>query len=93
MLGKSKKNREYVIEQSINSTLSVIQNDWKYIEPSNGQKINKQTNIELGNDPQPQLYNLFTDIGEQKNVAAENTEKVQALQQLLKSVREKGNSR
>jgi hypothetical protein len=47
-----------------------------------------QTNTELGNDPQPQLYNLAKDIGEKNNVAAANLEKVKELEVLLKSIKE-----
>ena len=41
----------------------MISDDWKYIEPGKGPAINQQTKIELGNNPQPQLYNLKKDSG------------------------------
>lgn len=87
LLGKSKKGRDYVIQQSINSTLSVVTEKWKYIEPSKGPKMNKNTNIELGNDPEPQLYNLAKDKGEKNNVAAKYPEQVENLSATLKNVR------
>ncbi|MFY7899645.1 MAG: sulfatase family protein [Chitinophagaceae bacterium] len=87
LLNKSNQPREYLVEQSLNSTLSLIVGDWKYIEPSKGPKINRDTNTELGNLPQPQLYNLATDIGETKNVAAENLDKVKEMQQLLEKIK------
>jgi hypothetical protein len=49
--------------------LSLVVGNWKYIEPSKGPKINKDTNTELGNDTRPQLYNLAGDPGETKNRA------------------------
>ena len=74
-LGKDTKGREYVMEYS--STVSVIEDDWKYIEPT------KQPNPKLiaaGNETglsnQPQLFNLKDDIGERNNIATEHPDKV-----------------
>jgi arylsulfatase A-like enzyme len=93
LLGSSAKGRNYLIEQSINSTLSFIQGDWKYIEPSNGQRLNKPTNMELGNDPQPQLYNLRNDISEQQNLASANADRVKAMKEMLSIIRDKSRTR
>ncbi|MBD2752553.1 sulfatase family protein [Spirosoma validum] len=93
LLGKTQQGRNYVIEQAIGGTLSIIKGNWKYIEPSDGPKLNKETNTELGNDPQPQLYDLKADQGEKKNVAEQNPQIVSELAILLKSVREKQQSR
>ncbi len=93
LLGKSKTNRTNLVEHALNGTLSLIKGDWKYIEPSKGPKIMKETNIESGYDPQPQLYDLKTDIGERKNIAAENTKQVTEMAELLKSIRDNGKSK
>lgn len=85
-LGKDKKGRDYLIEHA--GTFSIIKGDWKYIEPSQRAKKSIETNTELGNDPQPQLYHLAKDIGEKNNVAESNSEKVKELQMLLKQVKE-----
>lgn len=85
LLGKSGKNREYVIEQA--NALSIIKGNWKYIEPNNGQAINKQVNIELGNLSTPQLYNLQQDIGEKHNLAEKNPDIVKSLAALLQQVK------
>lgn len=85
-LGKDKKGRDYLIEHA--GTFSIIKGDWKYIEPSQRAKKSIETNTELGNDPQPQLYNLAKDIGEKINLAETNLEKVKELQGLLKEVKE-----
>jgi len=87
LLGKDKKGRDYLIEHAC--IFSIIKGDWKYIEPSNRAKKSIETNTELGNDPQPQLYNLAKDIGEKNNVAAANWEKVKELEGLLKGVKER----
>lgn len=83
------ESRAWVIEQSVNSTLSLIQGDWKYIEPSEGSKMDTDTNIELGNDYQPQLYNLKEDIHETRNRAIDFQEKVKSMSELLTTIRNK----
>ena len=85
LLGISKKGREYLIEQA--GTLSVLQGNWKYIEPSKGQKFNALTNTETGNDTNEQLYDLSKDFGEKNNVAPQNPQKLQELKALLQKVR------
>jgi len=87
LLGKSKKGRDWLVEQASSSKLSIIHGDWKYIEPGQGPKIQVNTNTETGNDPMPQLYNLKKDIGEKINVAADNAVIVNELTQLLNKAR------
>jgi arylsulfatase A-like enzyme len=84
LLGESKKGRPYVIEHA--GSLSVLQDGWKYIAPSKGPKMNKNTNTELGNDLNPQLYNLHDDAGEQHNLAGQEPERVKKLAALLSKV-------
>jgi len=88
LLGESTNDREFVIEHAANGTLSIIKDGWKYIEPHSGPKMNVNVNIELGNDPRPQLYNLINDIGERNNQADENPEKVAELSALLERIKE-----
>ncbi len=91
LVGESQTGRDHLVEQA--GTLSLIQGPWKYIEPSSGARFNKYTNTELGNDPQPQLYNLAADIGEKQNLADQYPEKVKQLAALLAKLREQGRSR
>lgn len=86
-LNKSGKSRSYVIEQSINNTLSIIVGKWKYIEPSNGSAINQNTNTELGNLKKPQLYDLKNDPGEKNNMAEKEIERTRQLKELLEKVK------
>lgn len=65
--GAEKKGREKLIKSS--GTFSLIKGDYKYILPSKGAKLNKLTNIELGNDLEEQLYDLKTDPQEKNNIA------------------------
>lgn len=87
LINRKPISREYLIEQSLNSTLSIIRDNWKYIEPSNGQAMNKNTNTELGNLKTPQLYNLNNDIGEKNNLADQYPDIVKELKELLEKVR------
>jgi arylsulfatase A-like enzyme len=66
-----------VIEHA--GALAIRDGRWKYIEPSKGPRMNVQTNTELANDPAAQLYDLETDLGETKNIAAEQPDRVQML--------------
>jgi arylsulfatase A-like enzyme len=90
LLGKSKEGRQILVLQNAQSTLSVIKNDWKYIEPSDRFEINTHTtpHIELGNHPLPQLYNLRDDISESKNVAELYPEKVRELSEILTGIKQ-----
>ena len=64
-----------------------VKGQWKYIEPSDGPAIEYWTKIELGNDKQPQLYNLSSDPAEKQNVADEYPEIVKQLSTLLEEVK------
>lgn len=87
LLGTSEKDRKFVVEQSLNNTLSIIDGKWKYIESSNGPKTNVKKRIELGNNPAPQLYNLDNDPGENQNLASTYPEITLKLAQKLEDVR------
>ena len=91
ILGKSKKDREWLVEHS--GRLTIIKGDWKFIEPGPGVKLQVNTNTETGNDPLPQLYNLKTDLGEKNNVAAKNPVIVKELTDLLKKIKDDGRTR
>ncbi len=85
LIGESKTGREHIVEHGNGLALRV--GNWKYIEPSKGPKVNKNTNTEMGNDEAPQLYDLGKDVGEKKNLAVENPEKVKEMQAALERVR------
>lgn len=81
LLGEDTKGRDYIVEQA--GSLSVSDGNWKYIAPSNGAAYNRLTNTELGNNKEPQLYNLKEDIGEKNNLAAQYPEKAEELKAIL----------
>jgi arylsulfatase A-like enzyme len=87
LLGHSAEGRNQLVEHNAQGTLSLIQGDWKYIEPGTGPKINENTNTELGIDSLGQLYNLAEDIGETRNLAAENPEKTREMAVLLEEIK------
>jgi len=94
LLGKAlKKGRPYIIQHAMNGTLSFIKGDWKYIEPGEGPKILPVTNIELGNSPVPQLFNLKTDPREENNVYQANPKVLKEMEAQLKSIRKQERSR
>jgi arylsulfatase A-like enzyme len=77
ILGKDQGGRKYIIEHA--GSLTLIENDWKYILPNNEPAYDQNVNIELGNSTVPQLYQLSNDIGEKKNVAESYPDKVKEL--------------
>jgi arylsulfatase A-like enzyme len=100
LIGKSQTGRNTLIEQGANlgliqgntgqsqASLALIQGDWKFIPPNNGPTNTnpKLTNIETGNSPKPQLYNLKEDVGERNNLAEKHPEKVKEMEVLLKKI-------
>lgn len=91
LLGQTPTGRDHLVEHA--GTLSLIKGPWKYIEPSQGARYNRNTDTELGNDPEPQLYNLTDDIGETHNLAAAQPEIVVEMAALLKKIKADGRSR
>jgi arylsulfatase A-like enzyme len=85
LLGTSQTGRSVLIEEA--GALSVRQAQWKYVAPGPGPRINQNTQIELGNDPAPQLYDLSVDPGERTNLASAKPDKVRELAALLEQVR------
>ncbi|CAN5818760.1 sulfatase-like hydrolase/transferase [soil metagenome] len=91
LLGESPTGRDHLVEHG--NGLALRSGSWKYIEPAKGEKRSTNTKTESGNEPQPQLYDLNTDLGENTNVAAQHPDKVKELQSQLESIRAAGRSR
>ena len=87
-LGTDTIGRDHIVQQNLNNTLSIIKGNWKYIEPSDKPAIEHWTRMELGNNPEPQLYDIASDPSEKTNVANEHPEMVKELATLLQEVRE-----
>lgn len=81
LLGKDPVGRKSFIEHA--GALSVRRGQWKFIPPSKGRKVNPHTHTEMGNDPEPQLYDLKSDPGETHNVAKDHPDIVEQLRKVL----------
>jgi len=91
LLGRSQRGREHIIEHA--GGLALRLGRWKYIESRQGPQRSATTNIELGNDPEPQLYDLSRDPGETQNLAPQDPERVKNMEALLQKIRQDGRSR
>ena len=91
LLGKSQTGREHFVAQA--GALALRVGPWKYIEPSRGPKVSANTNTETGNDPSGQLYDLASDLGETRNMAAQHPDKVKEMSARLQKIRQDGRSR
>jgi len=76
-----------VVEQNLEGTLSITCKGWKYIEPSDGSPYNPNVNIELGNHPYEQLYNLKRDPQEKTNLATRKRVKLRRLRNKLAAIK------
>ena len=85
LLGRSKEGRRQLVEDA--DVRSLVDGDWKLIQPSNFPAMNKNTNTELGNAPKPQLYNLRQDPGEKTNLADQQPDKLKAMTKQLTDIR------
>lgn len=75
LLGKSNGGRDELILEATSRT-AIRKGDWVMIPPYPGPAVQPNVNIELGNAQDYQLYNLKSDIGEQKNLASTEKEKL-----------------
>ncbi len=87
LAGKEKRDREYLIEQPLNSALCIIKDGWKYITPSNGNPFMSTVKIETGYSKEDQLYNLKDDPRELNNLAKKYPGKVADLKALLEKIK------
>jgi arylsulfatase A-like enzyme len=92
LLGNSPEGRNALVEHSAGS-LALVRGRWKYISPSKGARVNQNVNIELGNHPEEQLYDLEADPGERTNLAAAQPALVRELAAELQRLRTAGRSR
>jgi len=87
-LGKSDKGRDNLIVEATSRT-AFKKGDWVLIPPYKGSPINKEVNIETGNSKKYQLYHLTDDIGEQKNLADSEPEKLKEMIKAFEALRGK----
>lgn len=86
LLGRSDQGRSELVTEGTKAKTLLRQGDWVFIPPHKGPAVNLATGTELGNAPEPQLYDLSQDIGQIRNVAAERPEKVAAMTERLRDI-------
>lgn len=89
-IGKTSKGRSQVVQEAIQNTLSIIEGEYKYIEPSkSSMKVAWQTGIETGFSNKPQLYNLKNDPSEKINIAQQKDKITNLLAKKLEAIKNK----
>lgn len=83
-LGKSQTGRENLIIEASGRT-ALRMGDYVMIPPHQGNPVAQPVNIETGNLPEYQLYNLKTDISQANNLAASEPEKLKELVQFYEA--------
>ena len=88
-LGEMHPGRPYAVEMASNHTLSLLTEEWKYIEPKGGQAmVPWGPKIETGYSTVPQLFKKVAgEYDEYVNVASENIAIVEAMSLMLKNIR------
>lgn len=86
LMGKNSEGRDELILEATTRT-AFRKGDWALIPPYSGPAINKQVNIELGNDKEFQLYNLKEDLNQQNNLAKSNPEKLEEMIKAFEAIR------
>jgi arylsulfatase A-like enzyme len=89
LMGTSDTARESLVIEATSRT-ALRMGDWIMIPSYKGPAINKETNIELGNSEEYQLYNLKEDIGQQNNLAKSNPEKLKEMFNAFVAIRGEG---
>ncbi len=92
LLGREQSDRDHVVQQNLNNTLSLISDGWKYMEPSDEPAIEFWTKTELGNSPRAQLYHIAEDPRELHDAAAEHPDRAAAMGRELDEVKRSGDA-
>lgn len=92
LLGRSPLGREELIVEGNGKNTIVRHGDWTYIPPRDGPALH-YSGIELGNSPDPQLYDLSSDIGQMINMAEHHAQVVDKLNARLADVRKSKQTR
>jgi arylsulfatase A-like enzyme len=85
LLGRSPQGRSELIIEGIRN-LAYREGDWVMIPPSEGLAYTKATGTETGRSPEYQLYNLKTDLGQRINLATQEPERVEAMEERYKEL-------
>jgi len=86
LLGTTETGRDELVTEGLQAKTVLRQGDWVFIPPYPGPAMNTNTYIETGNSDEPQLYDLSQDIGQVRNLADENADRVQAMSERLNEI-------
>ncbi len=86
LMGESDQGREELIIEATGRT-AFRKGEWVLIPPHGGRPVAIEVNIELGNAPEYQLYNLNEDLGEQNNLAASQPDKLEEMIAAYEAIR------
>jgi arylsulfatase A-like enzyme len=78
LMGRESRGREELILEATGRT-AMRSGKWVLIPPHNGPAVASEVNIELGNNPEYQLYHLDEDLGEQHNLAPNRPDKLEEM--------------
>ena len=94
LLGKSDRSRSSVVHHSYTGKFSVREDSWKllFAPGSGGWSSPKDSKAAAQGMPSLQLYNLKSDLGESKNLAGEQPERVERMTRLLQDQVKSGRS-
>lgn len=87
LLGQSDTGRAEIVLEGVQAKTVLRQGDWVFIPPHQGPPVNTNVNIETGNCPVPQLYNLSGDIGQIENVASIYPDVAERMADRLREIR------
>jgi arylsulfatase A-like enzyme len=86
LIGETDHGREELILEATTKT-ALRSGDYIMIPPYQGPAVHQSVNIELGNDPQYQLYNLKADPGQKNNIASTEPEMLEKLKKRFEELR------
>lgn len=87
-MGESTEGRDQLVLEATTRT-AFRKGNWIMIPPYKGPAENENVNIELGNSPKYQLYDLSVDIGQQHNLADENPDRLKEMVEAFEEIRGK----
>lgn len=87
LFGKDKVGRQSLVTEGIGAKTVMRQDNWVYLPPTEGSALFVEKDIETGCSPEPQLYDLDTDIGQRTNLAKREPDRVAKLETLLNLIK------
>jgi len=92
LLGRSEIGRDDIVLEGSGEKVAFRKGDWVLIPPYKGPALDNDVNIELGNSPDYQLYNIKEDPGQRTNLYSSFKCKADELTAGLSSVKNKNYS-